>query len=93
MQRCEIMLNDLIDSKRVNTNIKKASQTGLYFWNLLSFQFYNCYVDSYLNLTCVHPLCLDIELGESELSVDILTSTILSTNFWPPIHVVLYSSF
>ncbi|CDY30292.1 BnaC04g32030D [Brassica napus] len=54
MQRCEIMLNDLIDSKRVNTNIKKASQT-------------------------------DIELGESELSVDILTSTILSTNFWPPI--------
>ncbi|WZZ53495.1 hypothetical protein YC2023_053602 [Brassica napus] len=55
MQRCEIMLNDLIDSKRVNTNIKKASQT-------------------------------DIELGESELSVDILTSTILSTNFWPPIH-------
>ncbi|KAF2604329.1 hypothetical protein F2Q70_00027344 [Brassica cretica] len=55
MQRCEIMLNDLIGSKRVNTNIKKASQT-------------------------------DIELGESELSVDILTSTILSTNFWPPIH-------
>ncbi|KAF8103771.1 hypothetical protein N665_0185s0043 [Sinapis alba] len=54
MQRCEIMLNDLIDSKRVNTNIKKASQTGT-------------------------------ELGESELSVDILTSTILSTNFWPPI--------
>ncbi|XP_010488710.1 PREDICTED: anaphase-promoting complex subunit 2-like [Camelina sativa] len=54
MQRCEIMLNDLIDSKRVNTNIKKASQTGA-------------------------------ELRESELSVDTLTSTILSTNFWPPI--------
>ncbi|CAN7016628.1 unnamed protein product [Brassica oleracea var. botrytis] len=50
MQRCEIMLNDLIDSKRVNTNVKKTSQTG-----------------------------------ESELSVDILTSAILSTNFWPPI--------
>lgn len=32
MQKCEIMLNDLIDSKRTNTNIKatinKASQTG-----------------------------------------------------------------
>ncbi|CAH8300618.1 unnamed protein product [Eruca vesicaria subsp. sativa] len=56
MQRCEIMLNDLIDSKRVNTNIKKASQTGT-------------------------------ELGESELSIDILTSTILSTNFWPPIQI------
>ncbi|XP_010467021.1 PREDICTED: anaphase-promoting complex subunit 2 [Camelina sativa] len=54
MQRCEIMLNDLIDSKRVNTNIKKASQTGT-------------------------------ELRESELFVDTLTSTILSTNFWPPI--------
>ncbi|KAJ0230885.1 Anaphase-promoting complex subunit 2 [Hirschfeldia incana] len=54
MQRCEIMLNDLIDSKRVNTIVKKASQTGT-------------------------------ELGENELSVDILTSTILSTNFWPPI--------
>ncbi|CAA7055329.1 unnamed protein product [Microthlaspi erraticum] len=54
MQRCEIMLNDLIDSKRVNTNIKKASKTGT-------------------------------ELGEGELSIDTLTSTILSTNFWPPI--------
>ncbi|KAG7578753.1 Anaphase-promoting complex subunit 2 C-terminal [Arabidopsis thaliana x Arabidopsis arenosa] len=54
MQRCEIMLNDLIDSKRVNTNIKKASQIGA-------------------------------ELRENELSVDTLTSTILSTNFWPPI--------
>ncbi|KAK0578450.1 hypothetical protein LWI29_010635 [Acer saccharum] len=33
MQRCEIMLNDLIDSKRTNTNIKatakKQSQTGV----------------------------------------------------------------
>lgn len=32
MQRCEIMLNDLIDSKRTNSNIKvtaaKASQIG-----------------------------------------------------------------
>jgi anaphase-promoting complex subunit 2 len=32
MQRCEIMLNDLIDSKRTNTNIKatitQPPQTG-----------------------------------------------------------------
>lgn len=32
MQKCEIMLNDLIDSKRTNSNIKtsllKSSQTG-----------------------------------------------------------------
>ncbi|WZZ36949.1 hypothetical protein YC2023_020350 [Brassica napus] len=33
------------------------------------------------------------ELGENELSVvDILTSTILSTNFWPPIQVVTCSA-
>jgi anaphase-promoting complex subunit 2 len=30
-------------------------------------------------------LCLGAELRENELSVDTLTSTILSTNFWPPI--------
>lgn len=33
MQKCEIMLNDLIDSKRTNTNIKatisKTSQIGI----------------------------------------------------------------
>ncbi|XP_010523470.1 PREDICTED: anaphase-promoting complex subunit 2 [Tarenaya hassleriana] len=59
MQRCEIMLNDLIDSKRVNTNIKatiaKASPAG------------------------------GDESGGNELSLDILNSTIISTNFWPPI--------
>ena len=35
MQRCEIMLNDLIDSKRTNTNIKatinQPSQSGFLF--------------------------------------------------------------
>ncbi|KAM7269399.1 hypothetical protein ACFE04_024896 [Oxalis oulophora] len=30
MQKCEIMLNDLIDSKRTNTNIKKQSQSGVH---------------------------------------------------------------
>ncbi|PSS28755.1 Anaphase-promoting complex subunit like [Actinidia chinensis var. chinensis] len=56
MQRCEIMLNDLIDSKRTNTNIKatinQPSQSGA---------------------------------GNNEFSLDILSSTIISTNFWPPI--------
>ncbi|CAF1921046.1 unnamed protein product [Brassica oleracea] len=34
----------------------------------------------------IPPQLSDTELGENELSVvDILTSTILSTNFWPPI--------
>lgn len=28
MQKCEIMLNDLIDSKRTNTNIKKQPKPG-----------------------------------------------------------------
>ena len=55
MQRCEIMLNDLIDSKRVNTNIKKASQTG-YISETLS-QYYNCNVDSCLRILSVsYPL-------------------------------------
>ena len=90
MQRCEIMLNDLIDSKRVNTNIKKTSQTG-YISNLFSilpmqcgflFEYYMC-----------SSLSLGAEVVESELSVDILTSKILSTNFWPPIQVLIYSSF
>ncbi|KAA8529399.1 hypothetical protein F0562_033802 [Nyssa sinensis] len=58
MQRCEIMLNDLIDSKRTNTNIKatinQLSQTGG-------------------------------EVGENGVSLDILNSTIISSNFWPPI--------
>lgn len=59
MQRCEIMLNDLIDSKRTNTNIKA---------------------------TINQPSRLGDEVMEdNELSLDILTTTILSTNFWPPI--------
>ncbi|CAN8273048.1 unnamed protein product [Cochlearia groenlandica] len=82
MQRCEIMLNDLIDSKRVNTNIKKASQKG-YISEFFSVSpMHHCF----LSESCpVYSSCLGTELGESELSVDTLTSTILSTNFWPPI--------
>ncbi|KAJ8774682.1 hypothetical protein K2173_017128 [Erythroxylum novogranatense] len=55
MQRCEIMLNDLIDSKRTNQNIKatiQQSRTG--------------------------P-----EPQDSELSLDMLNATIISSNFWP----------
>ncbi|CAI9096563.1 OLC1v1032742C1 [Oldenlandia corymbosa var. corymbosa] len=56
MQRCEIMLNDLIDSKRTNTNIKATIKQQS------------------------QPV-----LEEHELSMDILSSTIISSNFWPPI--------
>ncbi|KAL3501441.1 hypothetical protein ACH5RR_035890 [Cinchona calisaya] len=56
MQRCEIMLNDLIDSKRTNTNIKATIKQ--------------------------QP---PPELEEHEESLDILSATIISSNFWPPI--------
>lgn len=59
MQRCEIMLNDLIDSKRTNTNIKAT-----------------------IKQPCRAG---DEAMEENEVSRDILTATILSTNFWPPI--------
>ncbi|RDX79028.1 Anaphase-promoting complex subunit 2, partial [Mucuna pruriens] len=58
LQKCEIMLNDLIGSKRTNTNIKatinQPSQTG-------------------------------VEVGDNAISMDIISATILSSNFWPPI--------
>lgn len=58
MQKCEIMLNDIIGSKRTNSNIKatinQLSRTGS-------------------------------ELGNTELPMDILDATIISSNFWPPI--------
>lgn len=59
MQRCEIMLNDLIDSKRINTNIKKASVN--------------------------QPSQTGVQLGEPEVSLDVLDATIISSNFWPAI--------
>lgn len=44
MHKCEIMLNDLIDSKRTNTNIKatlpKTSQAGTLI--LCIFQWWKC---------------------------------------------------
>ncbi|KAL3721483.1 hypothetical protein ACJRO7_033908 [Eucalyptus globulus] len=58
MLKCEIMLNDLIDSKRTNGNIKatinKNSQTSA-------------------------------DLEDNGFSLDNLDSTIISSNFWPPI--------
>ncbi|KAG8366371.1 hypothetical protein BUALT_Bualt17G0072800 [Buddleja alternifolia] len=58
MQKCEIMLNDLIDSKRTNTNIKATIKKQ------------------------PQPVA---DVGEHELSLDNLNSTIISSNFWPPI--------
>ncbi|EPS70303.1 hypothetical protein M569_04456, partial [Genlisea aurea] len=54
MQKCEIMLNDLIDSKRTNTNIQATVKQRT-------------------------------ASGENELSLDKLSATIFSSNFWPPI--------
>ncbi|KAI3418323.1 uncharacterized protein J3R85_013803 [Psidium guajava] len=58
MLKCEIMLNDLIDSKRTNSNIKATIKPN--------------------------PQTR-ANLEDTGLSVDNLDSTIISSNFWPPI--------
>ncbi|QCD98503.1 anaphase-promoting complex subunit 2 [Vigna unguiculata] len=58
LQKCEIMLNDLIGSKRTNSIIKatinQLPQTST-------------------------------EVGDSAISMDVISATIISSNFWPPI--------
>nr|XP_029118458.1 anaphase-promoting complex subunit 2 isoform X2 [Elaeis guineensis] len=58
IQKCEIMLNDLIDSKRTNANIKASLP---------------------------QPSLCGAKQGETDISLDILDATIISSNFWPPI--------
>ncbi|KAK2446336.1 anaphase-promoting complex subunit [Trifolium repens] len=58
LQKCEIMLNDLIGSKRVNTNIKA---------------------------TISQPPQTSVEVEDNAISMDKIASTIISSNFWPPI--------
>ncbi|GAB2280248.1 anaphase-promoting complex subunit 2 [Dionaea muscipula] len=58
MQRCEIMLNDLIGSKRTNSTIKA---------------------------TLPKPSATADAMVETELSLECLGATIISSNFWPPI--------
>lgn len=51
MQKCEIMLNDLIDSRRTNTNVKatitQPSQTGSNLIYNIFFSPMGCSWDSY----------------------------------------------
>ncbi|KAK2381619.1 anaphase-promoting complex subunit [Trifolium repens] len=58
LQKCEIMLNDLIGSKRVNANIKA---------------------------TISQPPQTSVEVEDNAISMDKIASTIISSNFWPPI--------
>ncbi|KAI4314137.1 hypothetical protein L6164_027073 [Bauhinia variegata] len=58
LQKCEIMLNDLIDSKRTNSNIKA---------------------------TIKPPSQTSADTGDNAISMDLISATILSSNFWPPI--------
>lgn len=58
LQKCEIMLNDLIDSKRTNTNIKA---------------------------TISQPSQTSSEMGDNPIPMDVVSATIISSNFWPPI--------
>lgn len=90
MQKCEIMLNDLIDSKRTNANIKasipQTSQTGTlrlakYFLPLSFLLIFK--KQGYFWLLFV--ICA--EQGENDVSLNLLDATIISTNFWPPIQV------
>lgn len=58
MQKCEIMVNDLIDSKRTNANIKAA----------------------------VNQSSEDAEsIGDNYMSLEAISATIISSNFWPQI--------
>lgn len=91
MQRCEIMLNDLIDSKRTNSNIKatitQPFKTGI-------FKSFTCIFAHSLAVesSCVSRCWKCLSIGsddETGLSLDILDATIISTNFWPPIQVQL----
>lgn len=100
MQRCEIMLNDLIDSKRTNSNIKATTtqpfQTGVFkiwiyiFWvqpcHSLQNVFFPCISEVFCISIC-NVMSVDSEQGEAGVSLDILDATILSSNFWPPIQV------
>ncbi|KAL2333269.1 hypothetical protein Fmac_014482 [Flemingia macrophylla] len=56
LQKCEIMLNDLIGSKRTNSNIKA---------------------------TINQPSQTSIEVGDDGTSMDVISATIISSNFWP----------
>ncbi|XP_027336585.1 anaphase-promoting complex subunit 2 isoform X1 [Abrus precatorius] len=58
LQKCEIMLNDLIGSKRANTNIKA---------------------------TISQPSQTSVDVGDCAISMDTISATIISSNFWPPI--------
>ncbi|KHN17913.1 Anaphase-promoting complex subunit 2 [Glycine soja] len=58
LQKCEIMLNDLIGSKRTNSNIKA---------------------------TINQPSQTSVEVGDNAISMDAISATIISSNFWPPI--------
>lgn len=85
MQKCEIMLNDLIDSKRTNTNVKatinQLSQTGK-FKKVNIIDTFNMILSSLFATKIVGA-----ESREHEVSFDIMDATIISSNFWPPIQV------
>ena len=88
MQKCEIMLNDLIDSKRTNSNIKtsllKTSQTGTAQISQVPYKtkFNILQQHLYTSFLLAVP-----GQEEAEVSHDVLDATIISSNFWPPIQV------
>jgi len=104
MRGCEIMLKDLADSKRINTNIKAAvaaeqSQHGLDPVSLADDAGYRTppatvgLTDSHSQATLTQsPGSQNGEIanvgGDKKLPLDVLEATIISSLFWPPFQVV-----
>lgn len=104
MHGCEIMLKDLADSKRINTNIKAAAAAeqslhGLDPVSLADDAGYRTppatvgLVDSHSQASFTQSLgSRKVEVanvgGDKKLPLDVLEATIISSLFWPPFQVV-----
>lgn len=103
MHGCEIMLKDLADSKRINTNIKAAaaaeqSQHGVDPVSLADDAGYRT-PPATVGLTDSSQATFTQSLGsqtsenasvgvDKKLPLDVLEATIISSLFWPPFQVV-----
>lgn len=87
MQKCEIMLNDLIDSKRTNTNIKATIKNQPQPGN--AYLLYLCFLIPEFCFVPAFIYCYSHTVSEeqNEIPLDKLNTTIVSSNFWPPIQV------
>jgi len=96
------MLNDLIGSKRINSNIKatinQQPQTSNFQVHISMFVIIaNNIFNYFLSLSSFHKQIGDassgVEVGDSAISMDVISATIISSNFWPPIQVCSQNYF